>query len=123
MDLSQSLAFCGINCPQCPCYLGTVSGDTRLLEETAAKWGALSDPPERYSVTDMVCLGCRAGSTTFMFSRCKRCEIRPCAIERGVTMCAACGSFDECDRMRRFYEHSSKARHVLSLLRQKIRDR
>ncbi len=118
--MDASLAFCGLDCSQCPSYLGTVSGDTRLLEETAARWGAYSDPPEKYSLTDVICLGCRNADDTFLFSRCRRCEIRSCAVERGIPICAACSHFDQCDNMRRFYEEPSKGRVMLTLLRRKI---
>jgi len=86
------LAYCGINCNECPAYKGTVMTDIDLLEKVAgSSW---SGPP---GASDWVCLGCPPADQGFLAKDCAACKIRACAIAKGAQTCAACGDFESCE--------------------------
>ncbi len=114
------IAFCGINCSECPCYQGTMTANLETLQKIAREWSA---PGTQHTVTDMICLGCTKENTDFMYSWCKGCKIRNCAIEKGVTNCVACDAYDECEKIQSFLQHSQKTKPLMDLLRGKYKAR
>lgn len=97
------LGFCGINCGNCRAYKGTVSGDLSLLQAAA---GSYSNG--EYQAKDWACLGCQPKDQPFISKYCGECKIRKCAIEKGVSNCAACASFDGCERLHKFIDVEPK---------------
>ncbi len=99
------LAYCGINCDECPAYRGTVMTDIVLLEKVAgSSWHGAP------SASEWVCLGCTPADQGFLARDCAACEIRACAIVRGVPNCAACGDYEPCRLMRDFIKGESEPR-------------
>ncbi|MFW9848401.1 MAG: DUF3795 domain-containing protein [Candidatus Thorarchaeota archaeon] len=83
------LAYCGINCKECPAYLATINNDDDLRASTREKW----DTPEfPVAVEDINCEGCKSESGVH-FKWCGQCTIRGCASERGVETCAHCDEY------------------------------
>lgn len=80
---------CGVFCGSCGVYLATRE-DPERLAALAARFGVRSE--------DMRCLGCRSGTRS---PHCRTCAFLPCAAERGIESCAACGEFP-CSRLREF---------------------
>ena len=72
-------SYCGNYCGACE-ILNAYRNNTR--NEIADLWGAT---PE-----EIKCLGCK---TETAFMRCNICEIRKCAIEKGVQHCVVCADF------------------------------
>jgi len=33
------LAYCGLNCAECPVFIATITNDTELKQRTADEWG------------------------------------------------------------------------------------
>jgi hypothetical protein len=95
------MAFCGLNCSECPAHKGTLGSDLTLLEETARKW---SDKDHSYQVKDMFCLGCTQPDGRFVFSYCRECPVRVCALEKKVTNCVACPEYDGCAKVSKLQE-------------------
>ena len=91
------LAYCGLNCTECPAYKVKQTGDEKLLAETVEKWNS----PE-YPVTaeDIPCDGCKTASGEH-FKFCATCPVRNCAGKRGVMTCAHCDDYG-CDIMEGF---------------------
>jgi hypothetical protein len=114
------IAFCGINCSDCPCYQGTVRADLELLQKTADEW---SGPDKKYGANDMICLGCTRENTDFLFSWCKGCGIRNSALEKGVANCVTCDGYDDCEKIRSFLDHHAKPKALMGLLREKYKAR
>lgn len=99
------LAYCGINCDECPAYQGTVSTDIGLLEKAAgSSWSGAQN------AADWACLGCTPADQGFVARDCAACKIRGCAIVRGVQNCAACGGYESCKLMRDFLNGESEPR-------------
>ncbi len=99
------LAYCGINCDECPSYKGTVTSDISLLEKVA---GSLWDGAPNAS--DWVCLGCTPADQGFLAKDCSMCKIRDCAISRGVQNCAACLNYECCKLIQDFIKGESEPR-------------
>lgn len=82
------MAYCGLLCSQCWAYKATMADDMDLRERTAMQWSkayGIEINPE-----DINCNGCRSD---LLFSRCNFCEIRKCAIAKGMDDCGKCESF------------------------------
>jgi len=99
------LAYCGIDCDECPAYKGTVASDIGLLEKAAgSSWGGV------HSASDWACLGCTPADQGFLAKDCAACKIRACAIVKGVRNCAACGEYEPCKLMQNFLKGESEPR-------------
>lgn len=111
------LGYCGVNCSECPSYKGTVSHDLALLEKAA---GSFSEGA--YSVTEWVCLGCQPADQPILAKYCAKCQIRKCAIQKGVQNCAACDDFEKCPQIQDFISGEEALVHKMTLLRQRYLD-
>lgn len=112
------LGYCGINCDECSAYKGTVSGDITLLEKAAGSFWSGT-----YSAKDWVCLGCQPADQPILAKFCAGCEIRRCAVKRGVRTCAACADFEACSQLHEFVKEESQALvRALTWLRERFLD-
>jgi hypothetical protein len=99
------LAYCGINCDECPAYKGTVTTDIDLLEQVAGKfWDGV------HSASEWVCLGCTPADQKILAKDCATCKIRDCAITKGVQNCATCSDYESCQLMHDFIKGESEPR-------------
>ncbi len=89
------IAYCGINCDECPSYKGTIIGDESLLSKMNADFG-----DEKTDVIDFVCLGCKYPDLKLIATDCARCPIRACALEKNKDFCATCDEFESCDKVK-----------------------
>ena len=108
------IAKCGLNCSDCGAYKATIANDDELRRKTAEEWskmfGGSIDPKS------INCLGCQEADTEKLFSHCKICGIRTCAVEKGHTTCADCPDFG-CDKVAEIWKHVSFAKTNLEALR------
>lgn len=119
------IAICGINCGECACFKATVSSDAEKLEQVAKEW---SSGENKYEAKDMVCLGCGLekgrGRDELMFTWCRSCEIRVCAVEKGVINCAVCEDFGHCPKIGAFLGRmagsGSKIPGMMQLMSEKV---
>ncbi len=103
LSVSNLFAFCGLNCSTCRVYTATRENDPvrqkAIREEIAAtiyeRYGSRVTPAE---VTD--CDGCKS-ETGRLFSGCRKCEIRRCAVEKEKGLCAFCEDYP-CEKLRKF---------------------
>ena len=90
--MEKLIAYCGLNCAECGAYLAMKNNDQALREKTAAEfaeWHGWKGTP------DMVdCSSCKGDGV--LFSHCSNCEIRKCALVKGVVNCGACEEFKTC---------------------------
>jgi hypothetical protein len=93
------LGYCGVNCEECPAYKGTVAADMSLLEKASQVFGNGA-----HSAKEWVCLGCTPAEQPFLAKACAKCEMRTCAIAKGVENCAACADYDSCERIQKILE-------------------
>lgn len=84
----MELAYCGLNCNECPIYLVSISQNTAKQIKLAKEYS--TDTCE-FSKEDMYCMGCY--SDTVSEKMCKNCEIRKCGVEKDCKNCAECIDF------------------------------
>ncbi len=82
------LAYCGLNCSECPVYLASVEKNTAGQIWLAKEY---SSDMCTFSKEDMNCLGCH--SDTVSQKMCGDCEIRICGMKKSYGSCAECGEF------------------------------
>jgi hypothetical protein len=113
-DTSQ-IAYCGLNCDECPAYMATLSGYKYSKEKIAQEWSKIYDAD--ISPEDINCSGCNS-KKGIHFSHCYECSIRLCAIERSIDTCADCEEF-ACVDLKDFFELVPEAKQNLEKLRNK----
>lgn len=89
------IAYCGLDCAQCPAYLATQKNDDRMRKATAKEWSMMYQAtilPEQIN-----CDGCTSGSDR-LFQHCNQCQVRSCAIDLGYQNCGQCKDLP-CDKL------------------------
>jgi hypothetical protein len=80
------IAYCGLNCGECPAYKATVADDDNLRAECARIWA--EQYKHEIKPEQINCTGCKSEGKKFFF--CRICGITKCAVERGLDNCALC---------------------------------
>ena len=104
-EVSEIIAYCGLNCSTCRIYLATREKDPekqRKMREGIARYiREHFDPKARVEdITD--CDGCTAESGR-LFSGCQKCEVRKCARKKGLKNCAYCNQY-ACGKLNKLYD-------------------
>jgi len=86
--MSKIIAYCGLNCSDCPAYIATQKNNTNELERIAKKW---SNERKQFDAKDILCDGCHSDDRIFQW--CKECDIRSCAREKRLESCAYCEDY------------------------------
>ena len=108
--MKKMIAYCGLDCEKCDAYLATVNDDQALREKTAKRWTELNGVlilPEHIN-----CEGCRADGVKTVYCD-SLCEIRRCALKKGVTTCGDCPDVEECPTVGQVLSHAPDARENL----------
>jgi len=93
------IAYCGLNCAECPGYVATQSGDEEALKKVVAQWS--DEYSGTLTIDDVRCSGCHATQGPLM-SHCSVCGIRVCSAEKSLANCAHCDEF-ACDKLTKFF--------------------
>lgn len=94
------ISYCGINCAECEARRATVNNDDALRAQVAEKWSAMNNEPSITPET-INCLGCRQDGVRFYFCS-HLCEVRKCAVSKGLDGCAACSEKVSCALLNPF---------------------
>jgi hypothetical protein len=113
MIVEEIVAYCGITCTECPAYIATQNDDQEGLKRTAEMWSEQFQ--SEIKPEEIICDGCLPGHTRYC-SHCAECEIRSCAIVRGVANCAHCDDY-ACEKLAGFLEHVPEAKAKLEGIR------
>jgi hypothetical protein len=104
----EMIAYCGLNCVTCRIYLATREIDLKKQRE-------MRDGIARYirehfdseirveDITD--CDGCTIKEGR-LFSGCQKCQVRKCAMEKGVKNCAYCSEYP-CEKLSKLFGSGS----------------
>lgn len=103
------IAYCGINCRECPAYIATQKNDDNERKKVAEEWQKAFNP--NIKPEDINCDGCTSNSTR-LFNYCKECKIRLCGIEKKVANCAYCPEYT-CDKLTEFFKIVPNAKTTL----------
>lgn len=104
----EMIAHCGLVCTACEAYKATRTMDAALAKATAAAWSKQFNV--RVEVDDVWCDGCLVEGKKC--THCKECEIRACAMQRGVVNCGHCDDF-ACDKLDLIFQMVPAARQRL----------
>jgi len=111
--MSEMIAYCGLDCLECGAYLATRDDDDDLRREVAAQWSQWYDAA--LDPADINCEGCTAESG-LQFRHCATCEMRRCAMEKGLPNCAHCNEYP-CETLSGFFDVAPEARERLDFIR------
>ncbi len=116
--MSESeLAYCGLDCAECPVFIATVNDDNGLRQKTAEEWGKLYSEyigKNGLSVQDMNCRGCRSD---IQFIGCTNCPIRQCCHGKSLATCAGCEEYEICEMLNGFFTSAPQAKERLDRVR------
>lgn len=115
--MEMVLGYCGLDCGACPAYIATQANDTEALERVAAQWRQEFNAPT-ITVRDVMCDGCTSTSGR-LSGYCGQCEVRACAVGRGVVNCAYCDDYG-CAKLEQFWGMAPIARTNLEAIRQSL---
>jgi len=116
--MEKMIAYCGLVCTDCPGYIATQADDRVALEKVAALWRKEYNAPD-ITVESVICDGC-LGTEGRKCGHWFDCEIRPCAMERGVVNCAHCADYARpggCKKLEGFFGFVPEARATLDGVR------
>ncbi len=108
--MTKKIAYCGLDCNECPAFIATREDDDEKRAEVATTWSQLYNhdiAPESIN-----CDGCKSNSDR-LFSHCSVCQIRKCAKDKGLATCAACDDF-ACDPLKDLLKMAPEAKENLS---------
>ncbi|HPD39018.1 MAG TPA: DUF3795 domain-containing protein [Mesotoga infera] len=108
------LAFCGIDCSNCPVYRATMTNDEILKRETAEKWGR--EFGFVLEKSEMTCTGCRS---EILFKLCFDCPFKECCSKKGIDNCGQCAEYP-CQTLERFLRPIPEARANLDEIHRKF---
>lgn len=109
---TQLLAYCGLDCSQCPAYIATQANDLARLTSLAAEW---FDGSTDYTM--ILCDGCKPnGRDARIMKWCSECPTRSCAMERELENCAYCQDYG-CQKLLMVFEQSQQAKENLDRIR------
>ena len=89
----EMIAYCGLDCSKCDAYKAMATNDNALREKTAKLWSELNGVtilPEHIN-----CEGCKQDGIKTVFCE-SLCQIRQCAMQKGVKTCGYCDMFEGC---------------------------
>ncbi len=108
--MEKRIAYCGLDCEQCDAYLATIHNDDALRERTAKLWAEMNHAP---ITPEMIhCMGCRVDGVKTPYCE-SLCQIRKCAMKKGVATCGGCTKLADCNLVGAVLEYSADARRNL----------
>lgn len=120
--MNEELSYCGLICSGCPIYLASRETDRTKKDEMI--YHIINMCKITYGINykyDDIndCDGCKGGTDRLFFS-CTKCNIRTCAVQKGIDNCAYCDKY-ACDELNELFRHDPDAKKRLDSIRIKIR--
>lgn len=112
--MEPMIGYCGLVCTECEAYVATQANDWPALERMAAKAREEYGQPQA-TAQGVLCDGCLA-TTGRQCGYCSECQVRACAVERGMVNCAHCPDY-ACQKLEGFFGMAPVARDTLESIR------
>ena len=109
------IACCGEVCTECSAYVATRNNDLAALQRVADEWNQQAG--SSLEAGDCICDGCLGDGRRIGY--CRTCEVRACAIARGLENCAHCADYG-CEKLLVCFEHSAETKDVLDEIRRRL---
>jgi hypothetical protein len=110
------IAYCGIVCTDCPAWKATKANDQEALKELAANWS--KEFGVEISPEDCRCVGC-LGDKGPQIGYLEQCEMRKCAVPKGVENCAHCDDY-ACETLQKWFESVPQSKEKLDSIRESL---
>ncbi len=111
--MGKTVAVCGLDCASCGAFIAHKTNDDELRKKVAAEWS------KAYGfafVPAMInCTGCLSTGGV-QIGHCAECEMRKCAVGKGLANCAACADYP-CKTIEGFLNAVPEAKANLDALR------
>ncbi len=108
----KMIAYCGLDCFECPARLSFLNDDENLRKKTATEWSKLYGT--EISAEDVNCTGCTGAG--IKFPHCENsCSFRKCAMDKGIDNCGVCSDYP-CEKLSGFFAHVPEAKINLDTL-------
>lgn len=111
--MANVIGACGLVCSNCGAYKATQANDAEAIARIAGEWS--KEYGGNIQPESVWCDGCLTAGTR-KCGHTGECEIRACAIARGVANCAECPDY-ACDKIMQFIAGVPEARETLESLR------
>jgi hypothetical protein len=111
----KMIAYCGLDCAGCKAYIATQANDSKALAQVAEEWSKAFGAT--LTADSVICDGCTADGRKI--GHCAECEIRACAVERGVANCAHCEDYG-CEKLSAFLAQAPNAKANLESIRRSL---
>jgi hypothetical protein len=109
------IACCGEVCTECSAYVATRNNNLAALQRVADEWNQQAG--SSLEAGDCICDGCLGDGRRIGY--CRTCEVRACAIARGLENCAHCADYG-CEKLLVCFEHSAETKDVLDEIRRRL---
>ena len=106
------IAYCGLNCSQCPTFLATQENSDEKRRQVAEQWS--KQYKAAFKPEDINCDGCASNGR--LFGHCSICKIRQCGRERGLENCASCNDYP-CQILEDFFQIAPQGKINLEEIR------
>ncbi len=112
--MQEMISYCGLVCTGCPAFIATQANSDEERQRVVEKWSSEQFP---LSAEDINCDGCLSTDKR-LFKFCNDCEVRVCAVDKGVANCAHCADF-ACAKLDKLWEmiNNPEARERLEAMR------
>jgi hypothetical protein len=116
--MEEDLAYCGLICRTCAIHLAAGEEDpkrrqemrTEIARQIEEHYGQECKPED---VGD--CDGCKA-DTGRLFAGCRTCQMRKCAMDKGIESWAYCDDYP-CEALEKLFATDAEARKRLDAIR------
>ena len=112
-SIEKHIVYCGLICSDCGAYIATTKNDDKLRQAQAEKWAKQYNIPVM-KASDVNCTGCN--SKGVRMGHCAACEIRTCAVEKGLKSCGYCATYP-CAKLEAVIKHYPAAREALDAIK------
>ncbi|MEJ2248552.1 MAG: DUF3795 domain-containing protein [Candidatus Lokiarchaeota archaeon] len=112
--MKNIIAYCGINCSECPAYIATQKKIPEEIEKVAKEW---SNSLKTFKPSEIYCDGCNSNGRHF--SWCNECTIRNCCLEKELQNCAYCEDYD-CEKLKITFEKTPSAKDRLDQIKKNL---
>ena len=111
--MTTLIGACGLDCAKCDAFIATQADDWTALAGVAVKWTQEYNAPG-LTAANVQCDGCMTAGRKV--GHCSECQIRLCALERGLANCAVCPDY-ACEKLQGFLAVVPQARANLEAIR------
>ncbi len=111
--MEKIIAYCGIECSQCPAFIAKKENNDELRKKTAEQWS--KEFKHTVMPENINCDGCLS-TTGQLIQYCNICEIRKCGFDKKVQNCSFCDDY-VCEKLEKWFESVPDAKKRLDEIR------